>query len=104
MRFLSERTYIQIVFLCPFVRDLIINVIHALGELARWPHYKSRSPHSRRTNRRLRDSASRWWQRRRVDYQGETRRRSEEGVGAYCRQLRREGGARASTLRCPRVW
>jgi len=80
----------RIVFFCPFAQDLIINVVHESGELARWPDYKSRLPHLRRANRRLRSSASRRWRRRPINYQSERRRRREESLGPYYRQVRCE--------------
>src|SRR5436190_24343737 len=86
----SGHIFIGIVFHCPFVRELIISGAHEPCKSARWPHYKSRLPHLRGANRRLRSSASRWWQRRPINYQGQTRRRREEGLGAYRRQMRSE--------------
>src|SRR5205814_4441896 len=78
----------QTVFLCPFVRDLIVSVVYEPCKPARWPHSKSRSPYSRRADRRLCDSTSQWRRGRRVAYQGETRRRREEGLGVCHRQVR----------------
>src|SRR5205814_4186814 len=91
-----------ILFLCLFIRDLIVDVVHESCKFARWPHCKFGLSHTRGASGRLRGSTFYCRRRGRLNYQSETGRRREARLGIYRGQMHTEdsdAGAAVSITR-----